>query len=136
MIRQKVPKSSVHEVRRERKKSLYTREMISLITTLTQQEKIISEIYITHVDISKNSGILYVYCSTFKEPGEEVFLEVLSVLKLYKPSIRKALASQLQSRHTPDIVFLYDKIKEKERRVTDLLEQVAHDLQSNNSVKE
>jgi ribosome-binding factor A len=34
----------------------------------------------------------------------------------------------VQTRYAPELVFLYDKAKEKERRINDLLNKVQEDL--------
>lgn len=71
--------------------------------------------------------------SSFKEPGQEFFDQALLVLKLYKPSIRKAFAQRVQTRYAPDLVFVYDKGKEKERRITQLLDKVQNELNDDES---
>jgi len=121
-------RTRVAEVKRERRKALFLREMSTLIQELTQDEPASAGVYITHVDISPNSGIVYVYFATYKEPGEEIFKQALEVLKLYKPSIRKAFAQRIQTRYAPDLVFVYNKVKERERRVNELLDKVSQDL--------
>jgi len=121
-------RTRVAEVKRERRKALFLREMSTLIQSIASDEPAVAGVYVTHVDISPNSGILYVYFAAFKEPGEEAFKTALSVLKLYKPSIRKAFAQRIQTRYAPDIVFVFNKVKERERRVNDLLDKVIQDL--------
>lgn len=128
MARTKAPRSSAPDIKRERKKSLYFREISALLQDLSRDEIAVQGVYVTQVDLSPNGGILYIYFSTYVEPGQEIFDAAFPVLKLYKPSLRKAFATRVNSRYTPELVFVYDKIKEKERRVTDLLEKVAEDL--------
>ncbi len=120
--------SRTSDVKRERRKSLFLRELTSLVQSIAEEEKAVADVYVTQVDLSANSGICYVYFAAYKEPGHEVFLKALEVLKLYKPSIRKAIAGKIQARYTPDFVFLFDKAKEKERRVNQLLDYVQEDL--------
>jgi len=99
-----------------------------LIRELGEKEKPIADIFVSHVDISPNSGVCYIYFSTYKEPGEEIFRHALSVLTLYKPSLRKTFAHRVQTRYAPELVFIYDKGKEKERRVNELLDKVHEEL--------
>lgn len=120
--------SRTSDVKRERRKSLFLREITSLIQSISRDEAAVADVYVTQVDLSENSGICYVYFASYKEPGHAVFLKALEVLKLYKPSIRSAIAGKIQSRYTPDFVFMFDKAKEKERRVNDLLNQVQDEL--------
>ena len=64
----------------------------------------------------------YIYFSTYTT--QEAFETMLPKLILYKPSMRAALAKEFQSRYTPDLIFYYDKIKDKERAIHELLDQV------------
>lgn len=116
------------EVKKERRKSLFLRTISALIQELATKEPAVADLFVSKVDISANSGICYVYFSTFKEPGEQVFDNAMQVLKLYKPSLRKAFAKQVKTRYAPDLVFMYDKVKEKERRITELLDKVHEEL--------
>ncbi len=116
------------DIKKERRKSLFFREMTQLIRELAEKELVVADIFVSQVDISPNSGICYIYFSTYKEPGEEIFNHVLDTLKLYKPSLRSSFAKRVQTRYAPELVFLYDKAKEKERRINDLLNKVHDEL--------
>ena len=117
-------KSRVSDIKKERKKALFFRELVSLIQELGNKEKDVAEVFVSHVDISPNSGICYIYFSTYKEPGDEVFHKVFPTLMLYRASLRTAFAKRIQVRYVPEIIFLYDKAKERERRVNDLLNKI------------
>ncbi|NDD54494.1 ribosome-binding factor A [bacterium] len=118
-------RSAAAEVKRERRKSLFLQEFSVLFQDLYRQEPAFADIFVSKVDLSNDTGVCYVYFSAFKEPGEEIFNKALHVLKLYKPSLRKAFAARVKTRYAPDLVFVYDKAKEKERRINDLLDKVA-----------
>lgn len=45
------------------------------------------------------------------------------VLKLYKPSLRKAL-SKLPSRYAPELIFKYDEELEKQMKLEELMDKV------------
>ncbi len=120
--------SSASSVKRERRKSLFLQEIIAIIRDLAEQEPVIADIYVSNVDISPNSGICYVYFSSFKEPGQEVFLKALDVLKLYKTSLRKNFVQRVNMRYGPELVFLFDAAKERERIVNDLLNKIHDEL--------
>ncbi len=126
-------KSQNSSVKRERRKSLFFREITSIVQELSSQEPAVANLFVSKIDISPNSGICYIYMSSFKEPGQEFFDQALLVLKLYKPSIRKAFAQRVQTRYAPDLVFVYDKGKEKERRITQLLDKVQNELNDDES---
>lgn len=120
--------SKLHDIKREKKKSLFFRELSQIINLIANEEEAAQKVYVTKVDFSEDYGILYVYLTTVESFSEEVFDKALNILKLYKPSIRKEIATRLNPRYTPDIIFLYDKHKEKQDRINALLDQVSQDL--------
>lgn len=122
--------SNVREVKREKKKSLFFRELSQLIQLVSESEPKVAKLYVTKVDFSDDFSICYTYLSTYVEFSEEIFDDALKVLKLYKPSIRKELAARLNPRYTPDIIFVYDKAKEKQSRIDAILDKVREDLES------
>ncbi|KKQ33492.1 MAG: hypothetical protein US49_C0001G0172 [candidate division TM6 bacterium GW2011_GWF2_37_49] len=117
-----------HEIKREQKKSLFIREITQIIQLLAEAEPLVGKVYPTRVDFSNDYGILYVYLSTFDEFSEEAFNLSLDRLKLYRPSMRKELATRLNPRYTPNIIFLYDKVREKQSKIDNLLDMVRDDL--------
>ena len=122
-------RSSKGEIKQEKKKSLFFRELSVFIQKIAETEKSVADVFISRVELSDDSGILYIFFSSLKEPAEDFYREALEVLKLYKPSMRKALAQILQGRYTPELVFMYDDKFEKVRRVNELLDKVHEDLE-------
>jgi ribosome-binding factor A len=114
--------SGVSQRKREQKTALYLREISSLVQTLSLDEPVLQKVYVTRVELSKDYKVCYVYFSTYK--GRFDFDEALQVLKLYKSSLRKALASTITGKYVPELRFLYDETKEKERSLLDLLDKV------------
>ena len=110
-------------VRKEKRKAFFLKEIAGMIRDISEEQPALMEIFPTHVEFSSGDGMCYVYFSGSN--GKESFDKALEVLKLYKPSIRKALASVRHARYTPDIRFVYDILlmrfnqlaKEKEDRV-------------------
>lgn len=117
-----------HEIKREQKKSLFIREITQILQLLAETEPLVAKVYPTRVDFSNDYGIFYVYLSTFDEFSEEAFNQSLEVLKLYRASMRKELATRLNPRYTPNIIFLYDKVREKQSKIDNLLDMVRDDL--------
>lgn len=61
----------------------------------------------------------------FYDPdGLEAFKKKLEILKLYKPSIRAALAKKIKSRYVPDLAFKFDEQFEKEQKIHEILDKV------------
>jgi ribosome-binding factor A len=123
------------DIKRERKKSLFLREVTTIINELAQQEPAVAGVYVSTLELSANLGICYIYLSAYQDPGEEIFNKALAVLKLYKPSLRKAFASRVQTRYAPDLVFVYDKAKERERVVNNLLDKVRDQLEQSKDLE-
>lgn len=123
-------KSNQIDIKREKKKSLFFRELSVLIHKITVSEPDVAAVYISRVDLSADSGIIYVYFASMREPSKELFEKALAKLKLYKPSIRKALAQSLQSRYTPNLLFLFDENAEKVRNINELLDKAQKELES------
>ena len=78
---------------------------------------------INRVKLSPDKGVCTVFF--YIPEGEETFTKkILPILTQYKPSLRKALASRVRSRYTPELVFAFDKQFEKQLRLEELIEQV------------
>jgi ribosome-binding factor A len=115
-------KSRASDIRREQKKSFFLQEISALVRQVTAEEPKLSSLFVTRVELSRDSGICYVYFSSYTD--KKAFDEGFETLKLYKPSMRKALAQASKARYVPNLVFRYDSSKEKERRITALLDEI------------
>lgn len=122
-------RSSKGAIKREQKKSLFFRELSVFVQKISETEKSVANVFISRVDLSDDCGILYIFFTSLQEPSQKYFDEALDFLKLYKPSMRKALAQTLQGRYTPELVFMFDDKFEKVRRVNELLDKVHEDLE-------
>lgn len=120
-------------IKRERRKAHFFAEITPLIREISQDEPSVAQVYVSNIDLSPDGGTCYVLFSAFKEPGTEVFARALEVLKLYRPSLRKAFAQRVSVRYAPELVFQYDAAKEKERRINDLLDKVVEELHSDDT---
>ena len=116
-------KTRSQDIRREQKKSFYLREISSLLQRLSIDEPDVTRVFVTRVDLSPDGGMCYIYLSTYST--QEDFDTALEKLKLYKPSMRQALAKSMRGRYVPNLVFVYDQVKEKTRRVEDILDEIS-----------
>lgn len=112
----------VQEIKKAQKEKLLFREVSSLFLGLKLENKLLENLLVSKIELSPDKGICFVYFVT--PHGESSFNELLDVLKLYKPSLRKAIASKIESRHTPEIVFKYDAQYEKQERILQILDKV------------
>ncbi len=88
------------------------------------QEPAVADVYVTRIDFSADTGICFVYFTSFVPDGLTSYEKALEILKLYKGSMRKELARSINARYTPELVFVYDENKEKERHIHELLDKV------------
>ncbi len=114
--------SSVSNVKRAQKESLLFREISQLFLQATMDDPRLRGIFVNRVHLSPDKGLCTVYFYTAE--GEEHFNQILHTLTLYKPSLRKALASTIKGRYVPDLLFKFDKQFEKQQRIEELIEQV------------
>lgn len=87
--------------------------------------------YITRVQLSQGKTVVYVYL--YSEEGAAAFAPILEKIKIYKPSMRKALATELQKRFTPDIVFVFDEKMKKTLHMDNLLDAVKQEIEKSES---
>jgi len=85
-------------------------------------------ITLNRIKLSPDKSLCSVYFYT--PEGQEKFQEALEVLKLYKPSMRKAIAAKIEARYTPDLRFFYDDIYEKQERLDQILDKVKKEDES------
>ena len=109
-------------IKKSQKESLLFRALSELFMRITQDEPRLLGLTLNRVHLAKDKSNCKVLFWTPK--GEEEFKEKLPILILYKPSIRSAIAKQLNLRYTPELIFLFDKLYEKQEKVEKLLDQI------------
>lgn len=109
-------------VKRAQKESLLFKEISRLFMQATMDDKRLSGVFVNRVKLSPDKGVCTIYFYTAQ--GEENFNQLFNILTLYKPSLRKALASSIRSRYTPELIFKFDDQFEKQERLDALLEQI------------
>lgn len=110
----------VKSIKRAQKESLFFREISKLFMQVSMDDPNLADVFVNRVQLSPDKGVCNVFFYTSK--GEEHFNKLLHTLKLYKPSLRKALASSIKSRYTPDLIFQFDKQFEKQSRIEALMD--------------
>jgi ribosome-binding factor A len=105
-------------IKKSQKEALLMKELSQLFLQISIDDSRLAGVSITHVELSPNRSVCTLY---FYIPGGlEAFDPIRSVLILYKPSMRKALAQRVPSRHVPDIFFKYDEKFEKQMKLENL----------------
>lgn len=109
-------------IKRAQKESLFFKEISTLFMKVSLDDQRLKDIFVNRVELSPDKGLCTVYFYT--NQGEDYFKSVLETLKLYKPSLRKALASKINSRRIPELVFKFDNKFEKQFKLEQLLEKI------------
>jgi ribosome-binding factor A len=112
----------VSDIKRSQKEALFLRTISNLFLQVTLDDALLRGFCINRVMLSPDKGHCYVFFATIG--GVEEFNEKLNRLKLYKPSLRAALAKEINGRYTPEITFKFDAAQEKTNRVEELLEEL------------
>jgi len=110
------------EIKRARKESLLLKEISNFFLRIAQDEPKLQSLYISRVQLSTDYGICFVFFHTAE--GKAAFEEKLPLLILYKPSLRSAIAKAIRGRYTPNLIFKYDEVFDKQKKVDDLIEKL------------
>jgi ribosome-binding factor A len=119
--------SQVRHIKHAQKESLLMRHILTLFNQTALDDERIKDVFITRVALSPDKGVCSVYF--YSPKGQEYFEELLEILKLYKPSLRKALASSIKARYTPELIFKFDTKFEKQQRIEQLLDKLKDENQ-------
>lgn len=115
-------KKRLQEIKKAQRETLLLRELSKLFLQLILDDKELAGLNISSVSLSPDKSMCTVF---FYAPGGlDEFEAKLGRLILYKPSLRQALSKATALRHTPNLVFKYDKYIEKQHRVEELLNQI------------
>jgi ribosome-binding factor A len=116
------PHSRTSNIRRAQKESAIFRLLSSLVHEATLEKPALAGMYVNRVELSPGKTVATAYI--YSAQGKDHFQALLHELTLFKPSMRKALAQELQSRYTPDIVFRFDEQLQKTLHIENLLDTV------------
>lgn len=114
--------TKISSIKRAQKASLLLRTISALLLETARDNPALVGLTITRVELSPDKGSVHVYFYTDK--GLAGFKETLQDLKLYKPSLRAALARSIAGRYTPEITFKFDETFEKTQRLEHLLDAI------------
>jgi ribosome-binding factor A len=113
----------LRDIKRAQRETHMSREISSLLMKVALDEVALQGLYVSRVKLSADGGICTVFFAD--SAGQEAFHKKLGTLILYKPSIRTALAKILDKRYTPDLVFKFDELTEKQMKMEELFSRIA-----------
>lgn len=114
---------STSDIKRSQKESLLLRTISQLYHQVSRDDKALHQTYITRVQLSPSKTVCTVYFYTAE--GEAGYNAIKQKLALYKPSMRKALAHEINGRYTCELAFRFDDTFEKTQKLERLLDAVA-----------
>jgi len=109
-------------IKRAQKEAALFRIVAQLLHQATIEEPLLSGLFMTRVVLSPGKTLCTAYVYTAQ--GATAFEAMLEQLKLFKPSMRKAIADTMQARYTVELVFRFDDTFEKAERIERLLDQI------------
>ena len=112
----------MQSVKRAQKEALYLRTISNLFREAATEDPNLKGLSIERVQISPDGSMCTVFF--FVAGGAEEFKEKLEYLKLYRPSLRKAFAAELNQRYTPNFIFKFDTQFAKGERIRQLLDSL------------
>ncbi|MBN2267260.1 MAG: ribosome-binding factor A [Candidatus Babeliaceae bacterium] len=107
-------------IKRARKASLIRKTVAKLLANQALDDPQLQSLSISRVDFNVDQSICWIFF--YSEQGEEHFNEKLEHLKLYKPSLRTAIAKEIPGKYVPEIVFRYDEQLKKQIAIEQLLD--------------
>lgn len=112
----------VKKIRKAQKESLFLHEVARLFLEQSMEDSELRNLFVNRVSLSDAGGVCEIYF--YSSLGRQEFDRVFDRLKLYKPSLRKALSSRIASRYTPDLIFRFDDQLKKQLEIEELIERV------------
>lgn len=121
----------VSAIKKSQKESLLRKEISELLQEASLDNPQLQGLSASRVELSADKGIAHIFF--FLPEGEEFFEKKLEFLKLFKPSLRKALANRIPGRYVPQLIFRYDNQLEKQIKIESLLDEVKKDFKDDES---
>ena len=123
--------SQQRDIKRAQKEKQLSRELSNMLLRIQQDDTLVQGLYINSLRLSPDRSMCTVLFAA--SGGKEEFEKKLPFLILYKPSLRTGLAKALNARYTPDLVFAYDSVSDKQKRIESLLTKISVEKMSTNT---
>ena len=120
--------SRIGSIKRNQKTSLIRREVGRLLAQASLDYPELRGIILTRVELSADKSIAKILLYT--PDGAATFTKKLEFLKLFAPSLRKALATAISGRYAPQVRFVFDKTFEKQAHIEALLDKISSEFPS------
>jgi ribosome-binding factor A len=118
--------SRVSSIKRSQKEAHLFRIISELIREASIDHEVLRDLTVSRVSLSSDKSSCSVFF--FIPEGKATFKEKLERLKLFKPSLRKAVAERIKARYVPQIIFKFDDKIEKQLAIESLLDKVKEEI--------
>jgi len=126
--------SATAAIKKAQKESMFLREISKMFHSVSMEDNRLFGLFVNRVEISTNKSVCTIFFYTTE--GFEKYKELLEILKLYKPSMRKSLANEIKTRYVPEIQFEYDAKFEKQQRLELAMAQAAQEVERQKRILE
>ncbi|MFW6159698.1 MAG: 30S ribosome-binding factor RbfA [Acidobacteriota bacterium] len=116
-------KRTNESIRQKRVAALLKEELANLFLSFFQDQKE-NFITITHVFVSKDLKTAEIYLSIFQHQKEH---EIIRRLNVKAGFFRKAIASKVQLKYNPMLIFRLDPVFSDRERIDRIIEQLKND---------
>lgn len=110
------------DIKKAQREKFLLREVSQLLLEASKDDPRLQKAQISRIQLSPDKSHCTIYF--YMPEGEKVFQEILEVLKLYRPSLRSALAKSMSTKYIPELIFSYDTLYEKQERIHLLLDEL------------
>ena len=110
------------DIKRARKEAQFFKMLSQIFMQIVCDDSRLQGMFINRVVLSPSYGTCNIFF--YLPEGESAFREKLAILKLYKPSMRKAISSLIAGRYTPELMFKYDQQFEKQQKIESILDSL------------
>ena len=109
-------------VRLQQRESTLLRLIGDMFINLQTHIKELYKVFPNKIDLSPDGSLAKIYL--FSDEGEEFVRKIIGDLVVYKPSMKKAIATHISLRVIPNILFVFDKQYEKEQKLQNFIDKV------------
>lgn len=110
----------MNQIKLKRLESLSQREL-SLWFINKSKDDNLKQISVTSIKITNDLSFMTIYYTCYEQDKKEYYKEVLEG---YKSQIRAYLASKIEARKMPELIFKYDESLDYGNHIEDLLKQI------------
>ena len=120
--------NKVRSIKQAQREKNLLREFSLLFSQISRENDQVRGIWVSKVTLSTDKSTCFIHF--YSPEGQKGFETALDALKLYKPSLRTALAKRINGRYVPELVFKFDEHFTKLQQIEALIDRVAKTLPS------